>query len=712
MHVSTVAAFGVDRSRWLAGVVAAALAVVACSLCTNAALAEEVTVYRDEFGVPHIYAETLSGAAYGAGYSQAEDRLEQLLQNYRLAAGTMSELAGPSLLERDYRARMWQHDKICREKFTQMNPKLQDACKAYIQGVEKFMADHPEQTPKWAQKLEPHFPVMLGRFIIWGWPEGEAEEDLENVGLKAYSTEYHGSNEWLISAKRSANGSVIALIDPHLSWYGPFRFYEQRMYAAKENFNVSGACILGVPFPGLGHSQYASVAMTTGGPDTADVYEETVNPANPLQYRVDGQWRDMTVRNETIRVREGEKLVDKEVRITATKHGPVVARKGDKAYTMAIPYADELGLMDELYRVHTSQNLDQVKQALSTCQLMAQNIMIGTVDGDTFYLRTGRVPIRNHGLPTDRPVPGDDSKNDYAGIHPMSDLVQITNPPAGYMQNCNIAPEYMMKNSPLTPDKCAKRPYLYNATPGPAHQRAQMVTEVLHADDSVTTEEALDLAFCPRVLGAEAWQKRLAQAWQAAASARKTGDAKTLFESIDGWNHRSDVDSTGAMAFYAFKMALGDKTAAAVEVPSDLSDEQLLAALDKAAATLREKHQRLDVKYGDVFRVGRADGKLTYPVGGGTLREAGMATPRAISFSQKGNLRIGHTGQTSTQLVILSKPPKSYMVLPLGESDHPETGHWDDQAQKLFSAGKAKDTFFMDRAGLMPHVKATKKLTL
>lgn len=87
-----------------------------------------------------------------------------------------------------------------------------------------------------------------------------------------------------------------------------------------------------------------------------------------------------------------------------------------------------------------------------------------------------------------------------------------------------------------------------------------------------------------------------------------------------------------------------------------------------------------------------------------------MATPRAISFGNVGDQKIGHGGQTSTQIVVLSKPPRSYMVLPLGESDHPESGHWDDQAAKLFSEGKAKDTFFMDREGLQPHVTSTKKL--
>ncbi len=693
----------------LSGVRRAAAGGMLVLLAASLLPAETVTVYRDDYGVPHIYAETLPGAAYAAGYAQAEDRLEQLLQNYRLAAGTLAELAGESLIDQDFRSRLWQHEEIAREHFKKLDPKLQATCQAFVAGVQKFMAEHLDQVPPWAQKLEPHHPLMLSRFIIWNWPEGQAEDDLDKVGLKQRPQPYLGSNEWVIAPDRSENGKVIALIDPHLSWYGPFRFYEQRMYAKADDFALSGAAILGLPMPGLGHTQYASIAMTTGGPDTADVYEETVNPDNPLEYQVDGKWQKMTTRKITLKVRDGEKLVDKDFEAVSTHHGPVVARKDNKAYSFALAYVDRCGLMEELYKVHTARSLDGIKKALSSCELMPQNIMIGTVDGDIFYVHDGCVPIRNHGLPTDQPVPGNVSKNDFAGIHPFADLLQVTNPSAGYMQNCNVPPVHMMRNSPMTAES-AKRPYLFFGIGRPSHQRAETVTEILHADKSLTLDEAIDLAFCTQILGAEKWQERLARTWQSSAAAAKTADATTVYNNIRDWNRRADPDSTGALSYYAFKMALGGKKAEAVEVPADLTDDEVLTALAKGAEWLRSKTPGLAAKYGDVFRVARKDGKSSYPVGGGSVKEAGMATPRAISYGNVGDLKIGHGGQTSTQIVVLSKPPRSYMVLPLGESDHPESGHWDDQAAKLFSTGKAKDTFFMDRNGLAPHVMSTKKL--
>ncbi|HQR31777.1 MAG TPA: hypothetical protein PLK30_03500, partial [Blastocatellia bacterium] len=112
---------------------------------------------------------------------------------------------------------------------------------------------------------------------------------------------------------------------------------------------------------------------------------------------------------------------------------------------------------------------------------------------------------------------------------------------------------------------------------------------------------------------------------------------------------------------------------------------------------------------GRYFRVGRQGGK-TYPVGGGTLRDQGMATPRAISYNKVGNEMVGQGGQTSTQIVILTKTPQSFTIIPLGESDHQDSGHWDDQAEKLFSQGKAKSTYFLNKTELLKHVTAKKVL--
>jgi len=666
---------------------------------------DEATLYRDGYGIPHIFAPNLEAAAYAVGYAQAEDRLEALLKNYRLARGAMAEAFGAEYYSHDLTQRFWQHAEISRSRYDAVSPKMRAVIQSYQNGIRKFMKEHPEKVPTWAQEIYPWDVIALLRYIIFPWPQREASEDLRRAGITLTLTDYRGSNEMLIAPQRTAMGAPIAIIDPHVSWYNELRFYQVRIYAG--DFNVSGVSILGVPIPILGHSRWCSVAMTTGGPDTSDIFEEEINPANPRQYRVDGQYRDMNVRAEKIAVKEGDEVKWREVEIESTRHGPVVARKEGKAYTMAIPYAREVGLADQTYQMMTARNLVQMKQALGQLQLMAQNVMVGTVQGEIYYLRNGRVPIRPTGVDPSRPIPGNTSANEWQGIHPITDLVQITNPATGWMQNCNLSPSAMMVDSPLVPEKYLA--YLYNSTRQPAHQRGAMVNKWLDTHAKVTLEQAIDLAFLTEIYHAELWQARLRKAW--AATGTKSGDVAEVVSQIGQWNRRSDPDSAGALAFYAFKLSLPSESAKLVDPPDTLTDGELLAALPKAAEWLRRNFGTMRVPFGQYFRVGRRGSAPTWPVGGGSLREVGMETPRSIVFALAGKEQVGHTGQSSTQIVILTDPPQSWAVLPLGESDDPESPHFHDQAEKLFSKGTAAPTYFMNQTELVRHVTGKRVLT-
>ncbi len=166
----------------------------------------------------------------------------------------------------------------------------------------------------------------------------------------------------------------------------------------------------------------------------------------------------------------------------------------------------------------------------------------------------------------------------------------------------------------------------------------------------------MGLAFSTEVWRAGAWQERIRKAAPESVFARMLGE----------WNRRSDADSRGALGFYLFKLALGTD-GRAVEPPASLSDEEIRGALRKAEDRLAADFGP-DAVFGTLFRVGRQGGTRTWPVGGGTLQEAGMATPRAVSFNKTGKLMVGRSGQTSTQVVVLTKPPQSFMVIPLGEN--------------------------------------------
>jgi acyl-homoserine lactone acylase PvdQ len=676
---------------------------------------EEITILRDDFGIPNIFAETEEGAVFGAGYAQAEDRLEEILRQYRRCEGTMSEAFGPSHFNDDYRQRVWMHRAVSEANYGKLAPKTRAICEAYQAGIKQYMKEHPSEVPAWAPELHPWQIIALGRYIIWGWPEGDAGADLKRGGIEPDPVAYRGSNEWVVTPSRTANGAALALIDPHLGWYGQFRFYEARVYGGA--LQMSGMAIPGLPISSLGHNRYCSVAMTTGGPDAADVYEEELNPDNPRQYKYDGKWRDMTVRTEVIKVKEKDGVKDRTIDIEYTHHGPIVARRAGKGYAMKLPYMDEFRLLEQSYGMATAKNLDDMKKALSMLMLMEQNIMVATVEGDIFYVRNGRVPIRPEGFDWKKPVPGNTSKTEWLGIHPFEDLAQMTNPWQGYMQNCNVSPEFITRFCPLTPKRFADRPYLYNPD-NPLHQRAAMAREILDLNTKMTVREAIDLALCPQVYNADIWQARLVAAMSKAPPEIKNDPANSKFyEEIVHWNRRADVNSTGAIAYKYWKdevwkiKGILDADRAGM-TPPDVVPEKLLQALVHGAAELQRQWGRLDVKYGDVYRVGREGGKNTWPVAGGSIK--GLATPRAISFDDKpgpdGRTFVGHGGQTSTQVVQLTNPPRSWTLLPLGESDHADSKHFDDQAEKLFGPGKMKPTYFLNREELEKHVESKKVL--
>jgi acyl-homoserine-lactone acylase len=266
----------------------------------------------------------------------------------------------------------------------------------------------------------------------------------------------------------------------------------------------------------------------------------------------------------------------------------------------------------------------------------------------------------------------------------------------------------------MRPERYRERPYLYNPD-NPLHQRAAMVLELLDLNSRMTVADGIALALNPQLYNADRWQARLVAAWEkAGAEVRSDAKAARLHDLIVRWNRRADADSAGAVAYLFWKQQLGDRVLLADRAgrppPDDVTDEQLLRALAAGAAELHRRWGRLEVKYGDVFRVGRAGGRKTWPVGGGSV--PGLATPRAISFDAQNDGRtfLGRGGQTSTQVVQLSKPPRSWTLLPLGESDHPDSPHWDDQAEKLFSPGKMKPTYFLDKAELLKHVESKKVL--
>ncbi|MBM3497798.1 MAG: penicillin acylase family protein, partial [Armatimonadetes bacterium] len=390
----------------------------------------------------------------------------------------------------------------------------------------------------------------------------------------------------------------------------------------------------------------------------------------------------------------------------------VFLREGNRAYAVACPYFDQVGLVTQLYRMGQATTLGQLKDALFMLQLMEQNTMMADVEGNLFYFRNGRVPVRPEGLDFTKPVPGNTAETEWRGLYPPARLVQLENPPQGYMQNNNCGPEFMLVDCPLKPGDYP--PEVYGG--GGDHSRSLRGRRLLHAADRLTVEGAIEIALDTHAEGVEEWQSALDQARQGvpeSAIAGEPGLAEVLAAFL-AWDGCLTAEASAAPFYRALLEA-------AREAPLDcgpihrrepLNNEQIQAvraAVLTAVRRLSDLYGRTLIPWGEVHRVRRGDRSFPAPGGdagsGSTLRAIGVARDEASGIC------YGESGQSWTQVVVLERGNvRSFSATPYGQSDHPSSPHFFDQGEKLFSRLKLKDTYFQP-GSLEGHVESEITLT-
>ena len=139
-----------------------------------------VTIYRDTWGVPHIYAKTPAEGAYGLGYAQAEDRLDDIYRNLRTGLGRMAEAFGKKWVDQDYIMRLCRNEELAKSYWKTAPQPIKDVVTGFTAGIQRYVAEHPEKVPTFAFKLEPWQVLTVGRAMILNWPLGTIKDDLEN----------------------------------------------------------------------------------------------------------------------------------------------------------------------------------------------------------------------------------------------------------------------------------------------------------------------------------------------------------------------------------------------------------------------------------------------------------------------------------------------------------------------------------------------------
>lgn len=658
---------------------------------------ETAMIARDEWGVPHIHAESEEAAAYALGYAMAEDRLEHLCQNILVATGRAASVFGIDHLETDIAMNIVKNDERCRTYFEEHDNAVTRLSAALMRGVRRYAEENPDALPEWAPELEDHHPMALGRTMILQWPLGTIMSD---YGRRDEAPAF-GSNGWAVMPERTEEGVAILSADPHITWETIQVFYEARFTGG--GLVQNGFFLLGVPFLAIGHNEHVAWACTTGGPDTSDVYAMRINEEG--QYEFEGEWHEPE--REIIKI-PVEGFGEIEFPLVTTRYGFMVPdpagnnpdTENGVMYVGRSLYFEDMGLVEQMYRMVHAKNAEEFHEALGMNHFMEQNLIFADREGNIGYVRTGRVPIRPEGYDWRRPVPGNTAETDWLGIHPIEDLVQIMNPPQGYMQNNNISPANMMAGSPMTADKYPD--YIFNVSWDENNPRGRRGLAVLDANDTMTVADAIALVVDVYDIGAKPWQAALGAAAESHGEqllAENEGAAAGLAHMLE-WDGHCVPEAVGPLWMMELRLASrGQLDTEAVATGEPLTDEDLvslMAVLEETAETMHDKYGGYDAAWGDVHVVGREGQYFPSPGldygsrGDMTLTET-LFNTQYTDLDDGSGRRVANNGSGCPMLMIMRPEGiESYSAVPWGQSGDPASPHFMDQGEKLYSQRQMK----------------------
>jgi acyl-homoserine-lactone acylase len=574
----------------------------------------DVHIRRDTWGVPHILARTDVDAAYGLGFAQAEDDMVTLQQAVFTARGKLAELQGPSGVENDYLVALQDVWGTIRRRYDKdLDPKVRAILEAYAAGVNAYARRHPEGLapnllPITGQDLAASFvytgPTFYGLDGVFRQTMKPAAKttawlDERDWGPRTAALDAKiptGSNGLAVGPSRSADGATRLLVNSHQPYTGPLAWYEA-VIETKQGWHVAGGFFPGTPFMLHGHNAHLGWANTVNNPDLADVYALVMNPANPDQYRLDGQWKTLGKTTVRIRVKRPDGGFDSvEREVLRAEQGPAV-RTDHGVFAIRYAGLDEIRQPEQYYRLNKARNLAEWKAAMSLGLLPSINYVYADEKGNIGYVYNGRFPVRKEGVDWSGVLPGDRSDLIWTAQLPFEKVPQLWNPKSGFVFNSN--------NTPFRASGPADnlKPEAFSKTLG---IQTNMTNRALRMEETVGVQTAItaqmfnddkyDLAFSPRSDVAKGVKALLAL---------NPGDdadlaaAQTLLKT---WDLRTDRPNRAAALAVLTLMKLQGGVSP-------------LAALKASMADLKTHFGRIDPEWGEVNRIRR--GKVDLGIDGG-----------------------------------------------------------------------------------------------
>ena len=688
------------------------ISVLACDLSEKDAeiagweqQAANITIMRDDFGVPHIYGKTDADAVFGLLYAQCEDDFNRVERNYVWAIGRLAEVEGEDALYSDLRARLYMTKEEAIQHYENSPEWLKKLCDAFADGINYYLHTHPEVKPKLLTRFEPWMPMYFSEGSIGGdiervstrrikaFYENKASLSLNDKGNGLMETdpneEPRGSNGIAIAGEHTASGDAMLLINPHTTFY----FRGEVHVVSEEGLNAYGAVTWGQFFVYQGFNEQTGWMHTSTYTDVIDEFVETIEEKEngKLVYKYGDEMRPVEQLEVALKYKTKEGIQEKTFPMYRTHHGPITHMIDDQWVSTALMWKPIEALTQSYTRTKLN-NHDEFREMMQILTNSSNNTVFADGEGNIAYYHGNFIPVRDTQFDYTKPVDGSDPATDWTGLHPVKEAITILNPPNGWIQNCNSTP--YTAAAEFSPKK---EDYPRYMSIDRENFRGIHALRLLEKVDNLTLDGLIELAYDPHLPGFEQLIPGLIQAYDQAPA--KDPDLEAPINALRNWDFTTSVESVAmSLAHYygSLYRTKGDN-------PKDLRLMKLvnyfgtespmkerLAIFKEAVEQLKSDFGQWDTPWGEINRLQRInneirptfdDSKPSIPVGLASGRWGALASYGSRSYD--GTKRIyGTSGNSFVAVVEFGEKVKAKSMLAGGQSGDQSSPHFFDQGQR------------------------------
>lgn len=650
-----------------------------------------ITIVRDSFGIPHIFAKTDAEVAYGLAWANAEDAFQISQDLIYTGKQFMGRKDGISGAKSDFFVHAIGAARLVDERFdTDLSLEFKKYLDGYVQGLNAYAESHPDEV-----KVKSAFPVtskdLVKCYVVimsaLSWTQNQVGDavggkyDKVNVEFPKHPTPSVGSNAFALNSTKTVDGNTYLCINPHMGMEGLLSFYEAHLQS-EEGLNIEGCMFQGSTSLAMGVNEHLGWGMTWNTFDKVDVYKLNMHPSKNGMYEFDGNWLKLERRPVWLKVnlaKKGKFVLPVKKMTYWSKYGATLkSDTGYHFYSIRFPANTTVRTAEQLYKMNKSANYDEFWNAIRTHAITLFNIVYADDRDNIFYIHHGMMPMRDTTYDWSKIVPGNTSRTLWTQLIPLDSMPKTINPQCGYVFNTNNTPFHASAEDCSETGYCFVPRKLMDERPGD-NNRAQRFVELIKAKDKFSLQDIHDLKFDVTFSNNGTFAESLRPLYQLNPS--KYPDLREAIGILNSWSRKSDINEYAPTILGLCLKTVFDKYRwddANFVLGFSVSEEEWASTLKAACDTLVANYGTIKVEWGTVNRLVRGDKNL--PLRG----FPDMLSPSYPSGRLPGKLAFntGH-GDTYTMFASFSKNGLQNLsaLQPIGNSLNPSSKHYNDQME-------------------------------